>query len=107
MNSLCLCQYTHKILPQFDGPKERKAKECYSHYTEIIADFLCFVFFVFFVTLEWHVFYNFFCLQLHPCVRPTDAKKRLCNLNFAAQIIGSKFIIDQKLRHFKVLLAVS
>ena len=34
-------------------------------------------------------------------------KKKLCNLNFAAQIIGSKFIIDQKLRHFKVLLAVS
>jgi hypothetical protein len=53
-----------------------------------------------------HIFV-FFCLQLHYCVRPTDAKKRLCNLNFAAQIFSSKFVIDQKLRHFKVLLAVS
>ena len=51
-------------------------------------------------------FIEFFCLQL---LRPTDAKKKkwLCNLNFAAQIISSKFVIDQKLRHFKVLLAVS
>jgi hypothetical protein len=53
-----------------------------------------------------HIFV-FFCLQLHYCVRPTDAIKRLCNLNFAAQIFSSKFVIDQKLRHFKVLLAVS
>ena len=52
-------------------------------------------------------FIEFFCLQLHPCVRTTDKQKRLCNLNFAAQIISSKFVIDQKLRHFKVLLAVS
>jgi hypothetical protein len=51
-------------------------------------------------------FIVFFFLQLHSCVRTTDAKKWLCNLNFAAQIISSKFVIGQKLRYFKVLLAM-
>ena len=80
-NAICL---TKKISPNF----------CFSC-------FFCFL---------WRWSGTYFCIFLSPAtlLRTSDwRKKRLCNLNFAAQIFSSKFVIDQKLRHFKVLLAVS
>jgi len=97
----------YKILPQSDSPKVRKAKECNLPYQENIAEFLCLVFFLLFVMLEWHILLFFSSFSYTPVYVRLTHKKRLCNLNFTAQIISSKFVIDQKLRHFKVLLAVN
>jgi len=53
----------------------RKAKECNLPYQENIAKFLFLVFFLLFVTLEWHILLNFSAFSYTPVyVRLTQKK---------------------------------